>query len=430
MESRLMLQAARAAQFRVGQDWVLTGEFLGFEYGSVLMHGWLKKRVRKGIWVRRWFSIHPYGVCQCRDPMAFSGRRQLKLRARGLDVDGVEVAAVDRLCFRLRGPRKAYVLKAPTTYLRDKWMDALREWLEEVARQQREGGGLDDVPEDDELPPDPGAEDRGHDAHEHELFARPRTPAQWAVRVLTLPVLLPIYVSMPAPQRSPELYVLTIALSTAWLAVCSFLMASAADTAGCLMRVSSAVIGLTVGAAGTSLPNMFASMLVARQGCVRPPAGAPRPSAAPVRAATDARGGDADRAAGTPTWPSATPSAPTSSTSSWRSASRGSSRCGRDPASRRRGPAADGDPLGRSRPPARAPARGPRRPGVDRGARAHLPARVGGHPLGHTAPGGVLRRVRGRARRHGVEAHGARRLGVPRRLRRVHRHGARERVAT
>ena len=35
MESRLMLQAVREAQFTVGKDWVLSGEFLGFDYGEV-----------------------------------------------------------------------------------------------------------------------------------------------------------------------------------------------------------------------------------------------------------------------------------------------------------------------------------------------------------------------------------------------------------
>lgn len=266
MESRMMLQAVRAAQFRVGQDWVLSGEFLGFEYGEVLMHGWLKKRIRKGIWVRRWFSIHPFGICQCRDPMAFAGKKQVKIRARGLNVDDVEVSAEDGFCFRLRGPRKTYVLKAPTTYLRDKWMESIRDWLREVARHQEEGGGVDAFNEGLDDGSEAIAIGDGDHEHEHDLFARPKTPLQWVVRVVTLPVLLPIYVSMPVPHKNPEMYMVTILLATAWLAVCSFLMASAADTAGCLMNISSAVIGLTVGAAGTSLPNMFASMLVARQG--------------------------------------------------------------------------------------------------------------------------------------------------------------------
>ena len=43
-------------------------------------------------------------------------------------------------------------------------------------------------------------------------------------------------------------------------------MAIAADELACLLSISPGAMGLTVGAAGTSLPNLFASALVARQG--------------------------------------------------------------------------------------------------------------------------------------------------------------------
>lgn len=43
-------------------------------------------------------------------------------------------------------------------------------------------------------------------------------------------------------------------------------MAEAADKLACLLNISKAAVGLTIGAAGTSLPNLFASALVARQG--------------------------------------------------------------------------------------------------------------------------------------------------------------------
>lgn len=39
LESRLMLQAIREQQFAIGKDWVLSGEFLGFEYGEVNFDG-------------------------------------------------------------------------------------------------------------------------------------------------------------------------------------------------------------------------------------------------------------------------------------------------------------------------------------------------------------------------------------------------------
>ena len=41
---------------------------------------------------------------------------------------------------------------------------------------------------------------------------------------------------------------------------------SAAESCGCLMEIDPDLMGLTVTAIGTSLPNLFASVLVARQG--------------------------------------------------------------------------------------------------------------------------------------------------------------------
>ena len=49
--------------------------------------------------------------------------------------------------------------------------------------------------------------------------------------------------------------------SVAWLAVMAEQMMIGAELAGCIMEVPEAVMGLTVTAAGTSLPNLFASLI-------------------------------------------------------------------------------------------------------------------------------------------------------------------------
>jgi Ca2+/Na+ antiporter len=51
-----------------------------------------------------------------------------------------------------------------------------------------------------------------------------------------------------------------------WLAVLSFVMIECAESVGAYLGVPSAVMGLTIGAVGTSFPNLYASMIVARQG--------------------------------------------------------------------------------------------------------------------------------------------------------------------
>ena len=50
-----------------------------------------------------------------------------------------------------------------------------------------------------------------------------------------------------------------------YLALLADGMMVSAEKAGCLLGVPDDLMGLTVTAAGTSLPNLFASVLVARQ---------------------------------------------------------------------------------------------------------------------------------------------------------------------
>lgn len=55
-------------------------------------------------------------------------------------------------------------------------------------------------------------------------------------------------------------------MSVVWLAGLSYLMCMCVESLGDVFHLSSATMGLTVGAAGTSFPNLYSSMLVARQG--------------------------------------------------------------------------------------------------------------------------------------------------------------------
>ena len=57
-----------------------------------------------------------------------------------------------------------------------------------------------------------------------------------------------------------------IGSSIAWLAVLSYVMVFCCENIGEILKIPSAVVGLTLGAVGTSLPNLVASMVVAKQG--------------------------------------------------------------------------------------------------------------------------------------------------------------------
>ena len=196
------------------------------------------------------------------------GKSQIKIRANKLKVSDVSVSipVEDTCSFVLKAPRKTYFLRAPTSYIRDKWVEAIEDWLSEIQRQQDRSMESDSVSESIEQDENDENENENDHTHDLEILIWPTSVYQWLCWICTFPILLPLWGTLPSPRKRPNLYLITITLSALWLAVCSFLLASSADTAGCLMNISSAVIGLTVGAAGTSLPNMFASMMVARQG--------------------------------------------------------------------------------------------------------------------------------------------------------------------
>lgn len=67
-------------------------------------------------------------------------------------------------------------------------------------------------------------------------------------------------------EGNKDKYLQTIAMSVFWLALMSFVMTECLEKLGLLLGIDAMVMGITFSAAGTSFPNVFASMLVARQG--------------------------------------------------------------------------------------------------------------------------------------------------------------------
>lgn len=69
-----------------------------------------------------------------------------------------------------------------------------------------------------------------------------------------------------AEERFANWWPATFILSIVWIGGISYAMVEAARLTGCLIGVPSAVMGLTVLAAGTSIPDALASVAVAKQG--------------------------------------------------------------------------------------------------------------------------------------------------------------------
>ena len=85
---------------------------------------------------------------------------------------------------------------------------------------------------------------------------------------VSLPMLLCFWLTVPDVRR-PKLarwYPVTMAMAVVWLAFLAETMMDGADKVACLLAIPDDVMGLAVTAGGTSLPNLFASVIVAKQG--------------------------------------------------------------------------------------------------------------------------------------------------------------------
>jgi len=91
---------------------------------------------------------------------------------------------------------------------------------------------------------------------------------------LLLPITLPLYITVPDVRWSSgkfiknfqKCYAVTFTLSIVWIAVYSFFMVWFITCIGDLLGLSQEVMGVTFLAAGTSVPDLISSVIVAREG--------------------------------------------------------------------------------------------------------------------------------------------------------------------
>jgi len=87
----------------------------------------------------------------------------------------------------------------------------------------------------------------------------------WA---LSLPLMFPMWMTIPDPQdpARKKWFPLSFVMSIIWIAVFSYFMVWWASLTGQTFGISDAVMGLTFLAAGTSVPDLITSVLVAKEG--------------------------------------------------------------------------------------------------------------------------------------------------------------------
>ncbi|XP_071743992.1 sodium/potassium/calcium exchanger Nckx30C isoform X6 [Lepeophtheirus salmonis] len=88
------------------------------------------------------------------------------------------------------------------------------------------------------------------------------------VYIVSFPIMGPLYLTLPDTKdpKKKKFFFVTFVLSIVWIALYSYLMVWWATVAGNVFLIPPPVMGLTFLAAGTSVPDLITSVLVAKQG--------------------------------------------------------------------------------------------------------------------------------------------------------------------
>ncbi|KAM5340964.1 sodium/potassium/calcium exchanger 1 isoform 5-T6 [Glossophaga mutica] len=131
-----------------------------------------------------------------------------------------------------------------------------------------EGGDSEDEEEEDE-DEDEDEDEEEEDENEEPLSLEwPETRQKQAIYLFLLPIVFPLWLTVPDVRRleSRKFFVVTFLGSIMWIATFSYLMVWWAHQVGETIGISEEIMGLTILAAGTSIPDLITSVIVARKG--------------------------------------------------------------------------------------------------------------------------------------------------------------------
>ncbi|XP_036140381.1 sodium/potassium/calcium exchanger Nckx30C isoform X2 [Monomorium pharaonis] len=96
----------------------------------------------------------------------------------------------------------------------------------------------------------------------------PNSPRKRLTYILVLPILFPLWLTLPDTRtpRGKKFFPITFMGSIFWIAAYSYLMVWWANVFGDTVAIPPEVMGLTFLAAGTSIPDLITSVIVARKG--------------------------------------------------------------------------------------------------------------------------------------------------------------------
>uniref|UniRef100_UPI0037E7D988 sodium/potassium/calcium exchanger 1-like n=1 Tax=Semicossyphus pulcher TaxID=241346 RepID=UPI0037E7D988 len=113
-------------------------------------------------------------------------------------------------------------------------------------------------------------EDEKEEEEENEPLTLewPETRRKQATYLFLLPIVFPLWLTLPDVRNltSRRFFVMTFIGSILWIGVFSYLMVWWAHQVGETVGISEEIMGLTILAAGTSIPDLITSVIVARKG--------------------------------------------------------------------------------------------------------------------------------------------------------------------
>ncbi|KAM9081932.1 sodium/potassium/calcium exchanger 2 isoform 1-T1 [Megaptera novaeangliae] len=109
----------------------------------------------------------------------------------------------------------------------------------------------------------------GEDEEDQPLsLAWPSDTRKQVTFLIVFPIVFPLWITLPDVRKpsSRKFFPITFFGSIAWIAVFSYLMVWWAHQVGETIGISEEIMGLTILAAGTSIPDLITSVIVARKG--------------------------------------------------------------------------------------------------------------------------------------------------------------------
>ena len=105
----------------------------------------------------------------------------------------------------------------------------------------------------------------------HLSFPQDESNCNKIIWFITIPIMLVLCITIPdvrkpAVSKYSTLAYLAFILSIAWIGLATYFMVSFAEVIGATIQIPINIMGIVVLAAGTSVPDMLSSIIVARQG--------------------------------------------------------------------------------------------------------------------------------------------------------------------